>query len=185
MNWNKLKRELEGFMSPSLAGRVEYKASGYRYAPGKSAQCYLCVDKKDVMNTKGDFIKWYENEQEIKVDLNEILNPTAEDIEAVRNQSGGKIPEDRLLVIAKKNKVNDCAKQIMKSQNDLLKTDFKKSGVDFLASPIEKSLESDDIMLNILAIIDRRVGKKRLLGMNETMKTKHPAVRYFYDIRRG
>ncbi|GEM_PF-5708817 len=36
MSWSKLKQQLEGFLSPALEGRVEYRAPGYRYLPGKS-----------------------------------------------------------------------------------------------------------------------------------------------------
>ncbi|WP_455749711.1 SF0329 family protein, partial [Paenibacillus chitinolyticus] len=51
--------------------------------------------------------------------------------------------------------------------------------------PIEESIESHDILLNILALVDRRVGKKRILNMSEKMKVKHPIVQYFYELRRS
>ncbi|MNW00630.1 hypothetical protein D3C71_1961510 [compost metagenome] len=53
-----------------------------------------------------------------------------------------------------------------------------------MVTPIEESLESSDMMLNILALLDKRVGKKRILSMAEKMEQKHPAVRYFYELRR-
>ncbi|MNW71141.1 hypothetical protein D3C74_508150 [compost metagenome] len=55
----------------------------------------------------------------------------------------------------------------------------------FLTTPIEDSLESKDLVLNILALLDRRVGKKRILSMSEMMQLKHPVVQYFYELRRS
>ena len=71
----------------------------------------------------------------------------------------------------------------MAAQAALCKSDFYSAANLFLSETIEKSLESKDILLNIFALIDRRVGKKRLLNMNEKMKLKHPIVQYFYALR--
>jgi len=186
MNWNKLKQQLESFLSPALVSRVEYRATGYRYSPDKSVQCYIVVDKKEVFNMKDDTtsIRWYQTEQEIKNDESLNLIVTSDDIVRVKKDSGDKIPEDRLLTIAKKRKIAQYSKDLIKAQNQLCKTDFRKAASTFLTEPIEKSLESDDILLNVLALVDRRVGKKRLTAMEEDMQMKHPIVRYFYDLRR-
>lgn len=185
MNWNKLKQQLEGFLSPTLAGRVEYRASGYRYSPDKSAQCYVVVDKKEVFNMKADTeIRWYQTEQEIKNDESLDLAVTPDDIDRVRRDSSDNIPEERLAVIAKSRKLTLYSKELLKAQAQLCKTDFKKAAIAFSSDPIEKSLKSDDILLNVLALVDRRVGKKRLSAMEEEMQMKHPIVRYFYNLRR-
>ena len=186
MNWNKLKQQLESFISPALAGRVEYRASGYRYSPDKSVQCYIVADKKEVFNMKDDTtaIRWYQTEQEIKNDTSLELIVTSDDIERVRKESGDKIPDERLAVIAKNRKIAQYSKELISAQTQLCKTDFQKAASVFLSDPIERSLESDDILLNVLALVDRRVGKKRLLAMEEEMHMKHPVVRYFYDLRR-
>lgn len=46
MSWSKLKQQLESFLCPALYGRVEYRASSYRYLPDKSGNCYISVDKR-------------------------------------------------------------------------------------------------------------------------------------------
>ena len=186
MNWNKLRQQLDSFLTPKLAGRVEYRASGYRYSPDKKMQCYMTVDKKEVFNMKDNTtnIPWYQTEQEIKSDTNFEIFITPEDIEKVKKELGDKVPEERLAIIARNNKLTQYSKDVLKTQVTLLKTDFKNAASDFLSKPIEKCLESDDIILNVLAIVDRRVGKKRLIGMENEMRMKHPVVRYFYDLRR-
>ena len=35
MSWSKLKQNLESFLCPALQGRVEFRASSYRYLPDK------------------------------------------------------------------------------------------------------------------------------------------------------
>ena len=48
---------------------------------------------------------------------------------------------------------------------------------------IEKSLNSDNPLVRVLALFDRRLGKRRLLAMKEKMEQELPWVRAFYVIR--
>lgn len=187
MIWSKMKQQLESFLCPELIGRVEYCFTSYRYLPDKIGQCYITVDKKEVfnMNDKTSIILWYQTEQEIKNDLDIKISVSAEDIEGARRSSGGMIPEGRLEVIAKNRKISVCAKEIMSAQAILSKSNFYAAANNFLSGSIEDCLESKDILTNIFALVDRRVGKKRLLNMKEKMKTKHPIVQYFYELRMG
>ncbi|MFC3749528.1 hypothetical protein [Paenibacillus sp. GCM10012306] len=187
MSWSKLKQQLEGFLSPALNGRVEYRAPGYRYLPDKSGICYITVDKKNIlnMNDKTNPIRWYQTELEIKNDPDIQIPITNEEIEAVRKDTKGPVPEDRLIVIARGRKSTEHAKELLSAQAALSKSNFTVVANKFLTTPIEESLESSEILLNVLALMDKRVGKKRILGMAEKMELKHPVVRWFYDLRRG
>ncbi|MFD1773555.1 SF0329 family protein [Paenibacillus rhizophilus] len=187
MSWSKLKQHLEGFLSPSLNGRVEYRAPGYRYLPDKSGICYFSVDKKNILNMsdKTSSIRWYQTELEVKNDPGIQIPISSDDIEAVRKGTKGPVPEDRLIVMARSRKSSEHAKELLSAQASLVKSNFIVVANKFLTTPVEESLESNDILLNILALVDRRVGKKRILNMSEKMMLKHPAVRYFYELRRG
>ncbi|AIQ39247.1 hypothetical protein MKZ24_00960 [Paenibacillus sp. FSL R7-0297] len=187
MSWSKLKQQLEGFLSPALEGRVEYRAPGYRYFADKSGICYISVDKKNVLNMgdKTNRIRWYQTELEIKNDPHLQIPVSEDDIEAVRQAAKGPVPEDRLIVMARSRKSTEHAKELMSAQTALTKSNFIVVANKFLTTPIEESLESNDMVLNILALVDRRVGKKRIVGMAEIMELKHPAVQYFYELRRG
>jgi hypothetical protein len=187
MSWSKSKQHLESFLSPALHGRVEYRATGYRYAPDKSGICYIAVDKKNVlhMNDLNSPIRWYQTDQEIKNDPDVRIPIEHEEIEAVRKETKGNVPEDRLLVIARSRKISAYAKELLSAQASLSKSNFVVVANTFLSTSIEESLESNDILLNILALVDRRVGRKRIVNMTEKMKSKHPAVQYFYELRRS
>lgn len=185
MSWSKLKKQLESFLCPALYGRVEYRATGYRYLPDKSGICYIAVDKKNVLNMSDitSSIRWYQTEQEIKNDSDIQIPINNEEIEAVRKDTKGVVPEDRLKVIARSRKISEYAKELLSAQATLSKSNFIVVANRFLSISIEESIESNDILLNILALVDRRVGKKRILNMNEKMKLKHPIVQYFYELR--
>lgn len=185
MAWSKTKQQLESFLSPALVGRVEYSATSYRYLPDKAGQCYITVDKKNIfsMSDATTQIRWYNTEQEIKNDPDIEIPISSEEIDRVRTDTKGTVPEERLKIIARKRKISEHAKELLLAQSALSKSDFNTAANKFLANSIEESLESSDILLNVLALIDRRVGKKRLLSMAEKMKSKHPIVQYFYELR--
>jgi len=187
MSWSKLKQQLESFLSPALNGRVEYRAPGYRYLPDKSGICYISVDKKNVLNMsdKTNTIRWYQSELEIKNDPDIQIPITNDNIEAVRKTIKGPVPEDRLIVMARSRKSTEHAKELLAAQASLSKSNFSVVANQFLTTPLEESMESNDIVLNILALVDRRVGKKRIQSMSEKIKLKHPIVQYFYELRRN
>lgn len=187
MSWSKLKQQLDGFLSPALKESVEYRAPAYRYLSDKSGTCYITVDKKNVLNMsdKTNSIRWYQTELEIKSASELYIPITNDDIEAVRQATKGPVPEDRLIVMARSRKSTEHAKALMSAQAALVKSNFIVAANKFLTTSIEESLESDDIVMNILALLDKRVGKKRILGMSEKMRLKHPAVQYFYELRRS
>ncbi|MFD2611367.1 SF0329 family protein [Paenibacillus gansuensis] len=185
MAWSKIKQQLESFLCPALIGRVEYSATGYRYLPDKPGICYIMVDKKKVLNINDITtpIKWYQSDLEIKNDPAIQLPINNEEIELIREDTKGLVPEDRLKVIARSRKISEHAKELLSAQSSLCKSNFIVAANTFLSSPIDESIESNDIVLNILALVDRRVGKKRILNMSEKMKLKHPIVQYFYELR--
>lgn len=185
MSWSKLKQNLESFLSPALKGRVEYRATSYRYLPDKAGSCYIAVDKKNVFNMsdKTTLMKWYQTELEIKNDSGIQIPISNEEIEVLRKETKGLVPEDRLLVIARSRKLSELAKELLSAQSSLSKSNFIVVANKFLSTPLEESLESNDILMNILALVDRRLGKKRILNMAEKIKLKHPIVQYFYALR--
>ena len=185
MAWSKMKQILESFLCTALFGRVEYCATSYRYLPDKAGLSYITVNKKNVFNRNDvtTLIRWYQTEQEIKNDPNIKIYINNEEIEAVRKDTQGTVPEDRLIVIARNRKITDYAKELLSEQSVLSKSNFIVVANKFLSISLKDSIESNDILLNILALVDRRVGKKRLLRMCENMKLKHPIVQHFYELR--
>ena len=186
MSWSKQKIQMESFLSPSVKDRVSYRKSGYRYAADKKKQSYLEVDKKEVfkINEKELQIKWFESEQEIKKEVNFRINIDQEELNKLKKTLGDKVPDDRLKIIYENNKINDLSKAIYKAQTELFKTDFQSKAMEYLSLSVDDCLSSEEILLNVFAIIDRRVGKKRLASLADVMANKHPIVNYFYQLRK-
>lgn len=185
MVWSKLKQNLESFLCPELVGRVEYRATSYHYLPDKLGRCYITVDKNEVLNMSDSsaLIRCYQTEQEIKNNPDIDIPITEEDINEVRRDSFNQIPEDRLKVVARNRKISTYAKELLEAQAILLRSDFYDAAKRFLTMPIDDCLKSNEILLNIFALVDRRVGKRRLMNLEEQMSLKHPIVQYFYKLR--
>jgi hypothetical protein len=185
MAWSKTRQQLNNFLYPGLKDILTYNATGYRYAPDKSGMNYITINKKNIFNMKDNTttIKWYQTEQEIKNDKSIILPVSDEEIEAIRIETKGTVPEDRLIIMARNKKMVNYAKELLSAQSSLSKSDFQVTANIYLSTSIEDSLESSDILLNILALVDKRVGKKRLIKISEKIKLKHPVVQYFYNLR--
>ncbi|WP_310602372.1 SF0329 family protein [Anaerosporobacter sp.] len=185
MAWSKTKQQLESFICDGLKERMEYRSTAYKYAPDKSGKCYIAVDKKEVfsMSDAKAIVTWYKTEQEIKKDTDIQVHVTEEEIQAVRKEMGDAIPAERLAVIAKNKRQSEVAKQIMAAQTALSKSDFYQAASMFLSSSVDNCMNGDDIILNVLALVDRRVGKKRLRDLRYRMQMKHPIVQYFYKLR--
>lgn len=185
MVWSKLKQNLESFLCPELVGRVEYRATSYHYLPDKLGRCYITVDKNEVLNMSDTnaLIRCYQTEQEIKNNPHIDIPITEEDINEVRRDSFNQIPEDRLKVVARNRKISTYAKELLEAQAILLRSDFYDAAKRFLTMPIDDCLKSNEILLNIFALVDRRVGKRRLMNLEEQMSLKHPIVQYFYKLR--
>lgn len=67
----------------------------------------------------------------------------------------------------------------------LCEWDFLQAAVDFLQMPIANALSSENYLLKIFAIMDRRVGKRTLQKISEDGEYKsYPDwVRQFYELR--
>lgn len=61
--------------------------------------------------------------------------------------------------------------------------DFYGAFLEFDNQSIEKSLESNNLIVRILAVLDRRIGKRRLLQMKETIQNEPVNFLTFFAIR--
>ena len=185
MVWSKIRQQLDNFLYPGLQGILVYEATGYRYNPDKSGMNYITVNKKKIFNINDNTtkIKWYQTEQEITNDKSINLPISDEEIDSIKVQTKGTVPDDRLIIMARNKKIVNLAKELLAAQSDMIKSDFQVTANKYLSSSIDVSLESSEILLNILALVDKRTGKKRLLKMSESIKIKHPVIQYFYNLR--
>ncbi len=61
--------------------------------------------------------------------------------------------------------------------------DFFEAAEEYLQKPIEESLKSKNMLIQIFAMIDRRVGKRTLEKMKQSILCEKEIVRFFYHLR--
>lgn len=54
---------------------------------------------------------------------------------------------------------------------------------EYFVSSIEQCLKSDNLIMKILVVLDRRIGKRTLLNMKEKIDNEVDVIKYFYNIR--
>ena len=62
-------------------------------------------------------------------------------------------------------------------------TCFYKAFDEFDNQSIEKSLYSDNLLVRIFAVLDRRVGKRKLISMKESIENEPDSIKEFFAIR--
>ncbi|GAA0785732.1 SF0329 family protein [Hathewaya limosa] len=53
----------------------------------------------------------------------------------------------------------------------------------YLNTSIDECIKIENSLMKILIILDRRIGKRRLLNMKESIENEEDTVKYFYDLR--
>ena len=186
MRWSKLKKQLEDFTCPCLKGKVEFWITNYRKAHDQMGRAYITVNGKEVVNmcTIKKEIEVYKVEKELKKSKNICFYQDdfmRDRIYELLRKEG--FSEDILPQIAKNRNINDIAHKKVKEQDIFAQYDFLEAVERFLNSPIEESLKSDNSIVKTLALIDRRVGKRTLNTLKESIKDEGELVRYFYRLR--
>ena len=76
---------------------------------------------------------------------------------------------------------NKRTKNALSEKGEFSKFDLSYCCYAYLDLNIDEALNHKSPIINMLAILDKRLGKRRLLKLNE--KVHHPLVRYFLDLR--
>ncbi len=186
MRWSKLKKQVEDFICPCLRGRVEFWVTNYRKAHDQMGRAYITVDGKEVINmcTIKKEIAVLNAEKELKNNNEDIFKQDdfkQNRIYELLRREG--FPEKILSEVARNRSINDMVHKEVERQDIFAQYDFFEAVGKFLNSPIEESLESDNAIINVLALIDRRVGKRTLSTIKNSIENKSKLVRYFYQLR--
>lgn len=189
MKWSGLKKQLEDFICPSLKGRVEFWITNYRKAHDQLGRAYITVDGKEVVNmcTIKKEIAIYNEENQLRKndDINLEQDHLDEDkdiiFELLRREG---FSEDMLKEISRNRNINNIAIKKVEEQGIFVQYDFFQAVEKFLNSPIEESLKSDSPIVKALALVDRRVGKRTINMLKESIEDeKSELVRCFYKLR--
>lgn len=153
--WSGIRKKLESeYLAKSLQGHIQYYATTYSRSHDHEGRAAIRYDGKEII--KGCY--WY--------------NWT----------KAGQFPKD------------EKYERRMREENAFIDDTALKLGVfdqrsfyaafqEFDQQSIEKSLKSENLIVRIFAVLDRRVGKRRLLMMKDTIEQEPNTFKKFYAIR--
>lgn len=156
--WSKIRQTLEkDFLCDSLKGRVRYFSTLYHKAHDDGGRICVLVDDIEIINMPFTFeIKTCEIAKKYKntyVDL-EIMEMVYDEIETKLHETGEFGPWD-----------------------------FGNAVTEYFSNPIQQSLQSNDMLVRMLAIMDRRVGLRTLKKLKQTVDELPEWLQYFYNLR--
>jgi hypothetical protein len=165
MRWTRLKSRLEALRAPALRKRVALHQARYRYTREEIGRIWVTVDGREVASF--DTSTYIRRRAELGADLFEIRRAEAPDR-----------PPDHAAYL----ETDDRAREILREAGQY---DDYEAIVDleaYLSLPIEDALKSPSPLVRGLAVIDRRVGKRRLRTL-EVGPLEHGLVQQLFLLR--
>lgn len=176
--WSKVKKKLESFLADSVKERISYQVTNYRRAADNVGRAVLLVDKKEILNmcTILSERELYKEEEairgrmEMNAEIDESL--TEQEVTAYFDQ-----------IIQKNLDMQEQAHQVIKSKGIYSQRDFFEAVERYFDQPIRESLHSEELLIRIFALLDRRVGKRALNSLKANMDKEHELLQFFYNLR--
>ena len=157
--WSGIRNKLENdYLCPALRGHIQYFATRYWESHDQTGRATIRLDGVEVLRSN-----YYAYEQNY---WNRY--------QALRREGIGQDDRTAPFRLAHEGTLNDGC-----FDNGF----FYEAFHEFDNQSIEKSLVSKNPLVRILALLDRRLGKRRLLALEESMEQELDWVRAFYVIR--
>lgn len=155
--WSGIRNKLEKeYLAESLKGRVTYFATSYSYAPDHVGRAAIRVDGEEVLKSdyfKKHFIQW------------ECYQELEQSEECSRIDTWMKAWDEAV------------------NRGGFDNHSFYNAFDEFDNQSIEESLESQNVLVRIFAVLDRRVGKRRLKKLSKVWENEPQYLRYFLNLR--
>ena len=155
--WSGTRKKLEtDYLCPALRGRVRYFATTYSKCPDHEGRAAILVDGVEVLKSS-----YYEYAPAFWKLQSELRRLEEADWREAAPKAGQTVLEDGLFD----------------------QRDFYAAFQELDNQSIEASLASENPIVRIFALLDRRLGKRRLAALEETMEQELDWVRPFYFLR--
>lgn len=182
-NWKYIKKLLEKeFLCESLRGHVTYDLTDYRPAPWYQQHFIMKYDDEVLLNVNQPQRQWgadYPFHEPRYWETNYIVKAVCKKYENVQHG----IAQDMIERLTA-SVVEETCKFIAHYEGFYGVQDIIENIGIYLHSDIQSSLKSDEPFLRVLAILDRRTGKRTLRKLAEEKYLFIPAwVKKFYRLR--
>ncbi|MFC7685293.1 hypothetical protein [Ureibacillus sp. GCM10028918] len=169
MRWTKTKSLIENLICGKLTKRLKVNATRYNTSLGEQRRIWITLDNKEIFNASSAH----------------FLNEHDKLWDEIRNKSSKSFPEclyECFPELIGKVSDSDYSKMILEQRNIFNVDKVYDSLVQYSNLSIEDALNSEDIIVQSLALIDKRLGKRRLENFKSHSDT-HPLLLTFFHIR--
>ena len=158
--WSGIRNKLENdYLCPALQGHIQYFATSYNKSADHEGRAAIRMDGVEVL--RSNYYTYFEN---VWTKFHHLRPTTLKDCGSAKEAI---------------NQAHDFALE----QGTFDQKVFYEAFGIFDNQSIEKSLVSENPLVRIFALLDRRLGKRRLLALEESMEQELDWVRAFYVIR--
>jgi hypothetical protein len=166
MQWSRLKSQVEGRFAPAVRTRIALRQARYRYTREEVGRVWLTIDGVEVASF--DTASYVTKRADLSAQIRDArgLRPYGD--------PGGK---------AEYLEADGEAEAILRRAGEY--DDYHAIGdlEAFLSMSIESALAAASPLVRGLAVVDARVGKRRLRGLAATVADEHPLVRRLLTLR--
>lgn len=157
MKWTKLKSTIESRFAKSVRGRVEIWTTAYRKPDSVTGRGWITLDGEQIVNF-GTALSWLKHGAYFHESSNTVCL---------------KHPEVRAEERSPSNLIEE---------GEFSRFDLHLACWESLNMSIDDQLQSRNPLIRSLAVLDRRVGTRRLQKIDD--EGEHPLVRFFIHLRR-
>ena len=151
-----MRRTLEqDFLCDSLKGRIRYFSTRYRRAHDQTGRVCILVDDVEIINMP------FETEHALSCETQR------------RKPGSGKSFNELYAEVS----------QEFHEQGRFEPYDFSVAFDEFMSSDVQDAIQSDNLLVRLFAILDRRIGKRTLEKMRADMSDTPDWLMYFYKLR--
>lgn len=180
-NWKHTKKLLEDLLCDKLKGRITYQLHCYRPDDDWIGCLEILLDKKPIFKASSCLVKnpnycIHISEAEIRSIMTKYLKAESSSGTAEVNSTSIRTAAGFICSF-----IRNCQRQ---EQGRIFLEDTMVMLGEYLSSDIETSLKSDSPFINALAVLDRRVGKRRLQKLADKGSSVAPRWAWpFYEAR--
>lgn len=153
--WSAIRHKLEKeYLAESLRGHIQYYVTTYSRSPDHVGRAAICLDGREIL--KGNYYNQWNKAE---------FYPHDEKYES------------------RMKKEHPFMDEVAMNLGLFDQRSFYQAFQEFNNQSIEKSLVSKNLLIKIFALMDRRVGKRRLIKMKPEIQKEVEVIQLFYHIR--
>lgn len=170
MSWSRTRKILEeDLLCEKLRGRVQYFFTIYHNAPDQYGRFAIRVDGNEIFQANPYNEIYYDKYLEDVRKKEEVPLREWDGKDFIFDEVNRQIEEKAALLAIEDGKADSY--DVMRSVNI------------YLSQQVEESLKSDNLLLRMFAILDRRIGRRTLIKLVEFYKILPEWIQPIYELR--